>query len=236
MGKTIKERIAALLARIWGGKESVFYINGPENLPAPLTREEEAQVFQRLPGDAEARETLIVHNLRLVVYIARKFESTGIGVEDLISIGTIGLMKAISTFDSTKTARLSTYAGKCINNELLMLFRSRKKHSREISLYEPIGTDKEGNEISLLDVMEGPAVDVVEEYSTREDIRHVLDSMKSVLSSKEYEVICCRFGLFGQKEQTQREIARHLHISRSYVSRIEKNALQKLRTLFPENG
>ena len=125
---------------------------------------------------------------------------------------------------------------RCINNELLMLFRSRKKHSREISLYEPIGTDKEGNEISLLDVMEGPAVDVVEEYSTREDIRHVLDSMKSVLSSKEYEVICCRFGLFGQKEQTQREIARHLHISRSYVSRIEKNALQKLRTLFPENG
>ena len=117
-----------------------------------------------------------------------------------------------------------------------MLFRSRKKHSREISLYEPIGTDKEGNEISLLDVMEGPAVDVVEEYSTREDIRHVLASMKSVLSSKEYEVICCRFGLFGQKEQTQREIARHLHISRSYVSRIEKNALQKLRTLFPENG
>lgn len=122
-----------------------------------------------------------------------------------------------------------------VANELLMLFRSRKKHSREISLYEPIGTDKEGNEISLLDVMEGPAVDVVEEYSTREDIRHVLDSMKSVLSSKEYEVICCRFGLFGQKEQTQREIARHLHISRSYVSRIEKNALQKLRTLFPEN-
>ena len=232
MGKTIKERIAALLARIWGGKESVFYINGPENLPAPLTREEEAQVFQRLPGDAEARETLIVHNLRLVVYIARKFESTGIGVEDLISIGTIGLMKAISTFDSTKAARLSTYAGKCINNELLMLFRSRKKHSREISLYEPIGTDKEGNEISLLDVMEGPAVDVVEEYSTREDIRHVLDSMKSVLSSKEYEVICCRFGLFGQKEQTQREIARHLHISRSYVSRIEKSAIEKLRGYF----
>ena len=133
----------------------------------------------------------------------------------------------------TKTARLSTYAGKCINNELLMLFRSRKKHSREISLYEPIGTDKEGNEISLLDVMEGPTVDVVEEYSTREDIRHVLDSMKAVLSPKEYEVICCRFGLFGRREQTQREIARHLHISRSYVSRIEKNALQKLRTLFP---
>ena len=215
----------------------IDYINGSDTLPPPLTREEEADVFLALEAqDPAAKETLIVHNLRLVVYIAKKFESTGVGLEDLISIGTIGLMKAISTFDSTKTARLSTYAGKCINNELLMLFRSRKKHSREISLYEPIGTDKEGNEISLLDVMEGPAVDVVEEYSTREDIRHVLDSMKSVLSSKEYEVICCRFGLFGQKEQTQREIARHLHISRSYVSRIEKNALQKLRTLFPENG
>ena len=190
----------------------------------PLTMAEEQYYLQQYQrGDMEAKNILIERNLRLVQ-------------DDLISIGTIGLMKAISTFDSTKAARLSTYAGKCINNELLMLFRSRKKHSREISLYEPIGTDKEGNEISLLDVMEGPAVDVVEEYSTREDIRHVLDSMKSVLSSKEYEVICCRFGLFGQKEQTQREIARHLHISRSYVSRIEKNALQKLRTLFPENG
>lgn len=123
-----------------------------------------------------------------------------------------------------------------VANELLMLFRSRKKHSREISLYEPIGTDKEGNEISLLDVMEGPAVDVVEEYSTREDIRHVLDSMKSVLSSKEYEVICCRFGLFGQKEQTQREIARHLHISRSYVSRIEKTPCKNCGRFFLKTG
>ena len=116
-----------------------------------------------------------------------------------------------------------------------MMFRTRKEHSREVSLYEPIGTDKEGNEISLLDVMEGPAVDVVEEYFTRESIRHVLGSMKTVLTEKEYEVICCRFGLFGKREQTQREIARHLHISRSYVSRIEKNALHKLRTLFPES-
>ena len=220
----------------------------------PLTMAEEQYYLQQYQrGDMEAKNILIERNLRLVAHVVKKYQGTDVELDDLISIGTIGLMKAISTFDSTKAARLSTYAGKCINNELLlltskrshynrvanellMLFRSRKKHSREISLYEPIGTDKEGNEISLLDVMEGPAVDVVEEYSTREDIRHVLDSMKSVLSSKEYEVICCRFGLFGQKEQTQREIARHLHISRSYVSRIEKNALQKLRTLFPENG
>ena len=172
----------------------------------------------------EAKNILIERNLRLVAHVVKKYQGTDVELDDLISIGTIGLMKAISTFDSTKTARLSTYAGKCINNELLMLFRSRKKHSREISLYEPIGTDKEGNEISLLDVMEGPAVDVVEEYSTREDIRHVLDSMKSVLSSKEYEVICCRFGLFGQKEQTQREIASHLHISRSYAESKKRQA------------
>ena len=154
----------------------------------PLTMAEEQYYLQQYQrGDMEAKNILIERNLRLVAHVVKKYQGTDVELDDLISIGTIGLMKAISTFDSTKAARLSTYAGKCINNELLMLFRSRKKHSREISLYEPIGTDKEGNEISLLDVMEGPAVDVVEEYSTREDIRHVLDSMKSVLSSKEYE-------------------------------------------------
>ena len=145
-------------------------------------------------------------------------------------ISTIQVLFLVTPLLTSKRSHYNRVA-----NELLMLFRSRRKHSREISLYEPIGTDKEGNEISLLDVMEGPAVDVVEEYSTQEDIRHVLNSMQAVLSENEYEVICCRFGLFGQREQTQREIARHLHISRSYVSRIEKNALQKLRTLFPED-
>ena len=191
------------------------------------------QQYQR--GDMEAKNILIERNLRLVAHVVKKYQGSDVDQDDLISIGTIGLMKAISTFDATKTARLSTYAARCIDNELLMMFRARKKHSREISLYEPIGTDKEGNEISLLDVIEGPAIDVVEEYAAQENIRHVLKSMKSVLNDKEYEVICCRFGLLGKKEQTQREIARHLHISRSYVSRIEKNALQKLRTLFPEN-
>ena len=191
------------------------------------------QQYQR--GDMEAKNILIERNLRLVAHVVKKYQGSDVDLDDLISIGTIGLMKAISTFDATKTARLSTYAARCIDNELLMMFRARKKHYREISLYEPIGTDKEGNEISLLDVIEGPAIDVVEEYTAQENIRHVLKSMKSVLNDKEYEVICCRFGLLGKKEQTQREIARHLHISRSYVSRIEKNALHKLRTLFPEN-
>ena len=201
----------------------------------PLTMAEEQfylQQYQR--GDPEAKKILVERNLRLVAHVVKKYQGTDVELDDLISIGTIGLMKAISTFDFEKTARLSTYAARCIDNELLMMFRSKKKYSREISLYEPIGTDKEGNEISLLDVMEGPAVDVVEEYSTREDIRHVLKSMGFVLTEKEYNVICCRFGLFGKKEQTQREIARKLGISRSYVSRIEKNALHKLRALFPE--
>ena len=202
----------------------------------PLTMAEDQYYLQQYQrGDMEAKNILIERNLRLVAHVVKKYQGSDVDLDDLISIGTIGLMKAISTFDATKTARLSTYAARCIDNELLMMFRARKKHSREISLYEPIGTDKEGNEISLLDVIEGPAIDVVEEYAAQENIRHVLKSMKSVLNDKEYEVICCRFGLLGKKEQTQREIARHLHISRSYVSRIEKNALHKLRTLFPEN-
>ena len=201
----------------------------------PLTLAEEQfylQQYQR--GDLEAKNILIERNLRLVAHVVKKYQGTDVEMDDLISIGTIGLIKAISTFDSFKSVRLSTYAARCIDNELLMMLRSKKKHSREVSLYEPIGTDKEGNEISLLDVIESPPVDVVEDYSTREDVSYLLNSMKSTLTPKEYQVICCRFGLFGEEEQTQREIAKRLHISRSYVSRIEKNALLKLRSLFPE--
>ena len=201
----------------------------------PLTLAEEQfylQQYQR--GDLEAKNILIERNLRLVAHVVKKYQGTDVEMDDLISIGTIGLIKAISTFDSCKSVRLSTYAARCIDNEPLMMLRSKKKHSREVSLYEPIGTDKEGNEISLLDVIESPPVDVVEDYSTREDVSYLLNSMKSTLTPKEYQVICCRFGLFGEEEQTQREIAKRLHISRSYVSRIEKNALLKLRSLFPE--
>ena len=203
----------------------------------PLTLAEEQfylQQYQR--GDLEAKNILIERNLRLVAHVVKKYQGTDVEMDDLISIGTIGLIKAISTFDSCKSVRLSTYAARCIDNELLMMLRSKKKHSREVSLYEPIGTDKEGNEISLLDVIESPPVDVVEDYSTREDVSYLLNSMKSTLTPKEYQVICCRFGLFGEEEQTQREIAKRLHISRSYVSRIEKNALLKLRSLFPEKS
>ncbi|WP_418419565.1 RNA polymerase sporulation sigma factor SigK [Blautia sp.] len=202
----------------------------------PLTSDEEKLYLQRYrEGDLEAKNILIEHNLRLVAHVAKKYQDSGEDPEDLLSIGTIGLIKAISTFDAKKSARLSTYAARCIDNELLMMFRSRKKHSREVSLYDPIGTDREGNEISLLDIIESPPVDIVEQYATRQDIRHLITSLKTILTPREYQVICLRYGLFGVSEQTQKTIAQKLSISRSYVSRIEKNALKKLRSLFDEH-
>lgn len=183
----------------------------------------------------EAKNILIERNLRLVAHVVKKYQNSEEDPDDLISIGTIGLIKAVSTFDAAKATRLSTYAARCIENELLMMFRSRKKRSKEISLYEPIGTDREGNEISLLDVMESPPMDIVEDCYNRDSISQVLASLKSVLTPREFQVICCRFGLLGQEEKTQKEIAKELSISRSYVSRIEKNALKKLRELFEEN-
>ena len=194
--------------------------------------EEQFYLLQLQRGDPEAKNILIEHNLRLVAHVAKKYQGCDEDQDDLISIGTIGLIKAISTFDPSRTSKLSTYAARCIDNELLMMLRSRKKCSREVSLYEPIGTDKEGNEISLLDIIESPPVDVIENYSTQQDILHLLSSIKSILSPKEYQVICYRYGIFNEPELTQREIAARLDISRSYVSRIEKNALKKLRTLF----
>ena len=201
----------------------------------PLTSAEEKYYLQQYQkGDLEAKNILIERNLRLVAHVVKKYQNTDEDLDDLISIGTIGLIKAISTFDTQKSARLSTYAARCIDNELLMMLRAKKKHSREVSLYEPIGTDKEGNELNLLDVIESVPVDIVEDCFLRENTAFLLRSLKKVLTSKEYQVICLRYGLFGHEEQTQREIARKLSISRSYVSRIEKNALLKLRALFPE--
>lgn len=202
----------------------------------PLTSAEEKYYLQRCQeGDPEAKKILIERNLRLVAHVVKKYQNTEMDLDDLISIGTIGLIKAISTFDAKKSARLSTYAARCIDNELLMMLRSRKKLSKEVSLYEPIGTDKEGNEINLLDIIESPVVDIAEKYSNQEDIRLVMESMQDILTPKELLVIRLRYGLAGTQEQTQREIAQKLKISRSYVSRIEKNALQKLRNLFPDH-
>lgn len=202
----------------------------------PLTMQEEIDYLKQFQdGDPQARQILIERNLRLVAHIVKKYQNSDVDQEDLISIGTIGLIKAISTFNPNKAVRLSTYAARCIDNELLMLFRSRKKQAREVSIYEPIGTDREGNEINLMDIIESPPVDLVENYSTREDILYLMKYLKSTLSPKELQVIIHRYGLFGTREHTQWEIASMLGISRSYVSRIEKNALKKLRALFPED-
>ena len=199
----------------------------------PLTPEEERHYLQEYKqGSLEAKDILIQRNLRLVAHIVKKYRGAAEELDDLISIGTIGLIKAIQTFDFQKASRLSTYAARCIDNELLMLLRSRKKSSKEVSLYEPIGTDKEGNEISLLDVIETEPVDVVKNYSLKQDIDYLYQLLPKVLSPREQEIITLRYGLYGQKELTQREIAKRLNISRSYVSRIEKNALLKLREHF----
>lgn len=201
----------------------------------PLTISQEKYYLQKYQeGDSQAKNILIEHNLRLVAHVVKKYQGVEEDPDDLISIGTIGLIKAITTFDPKKATRLSTYAARCIENELLMFLRARKKYSREVSLYEPIGTDKEGNEINLLDVIENAPFDIVEECYVKENTSYLLRSLKNVLSEKEYQVICRRYGLFGMEEETQREIAKKLSISRSYVSRIEKNALLKLRELFPQ--
>lgn len=200
----------------------------------PLTAEEERVFLKRSQdGDLDARHVLIERNLRLVAHVIKKYQNTDEEQGDLIATGTIGLIKAISTFDVNKSSRLSTYAARCIDNELLMLLRSKKKRSKEVSLYEPIGTDKEGNEINLLDILESPPVDVVEDCLVQERIKLLRERMDQVLSAREARIIRLRYGLGRDKELTQREVAQRMGISRSYVSRIEKNALAKLRRLFP---
>lgn len=202
----------------------------------PLSSEEEAYYIQTLKsGDkeeaAKAKEILIERNMRLVAHIARKYIGCGEDLEDLISIGTIGLIKAVDTFDVSK-GRLATYACRCIDNELLMMMRARKKISREVSLYEPIGTDKEGNEISLMDVIEAQQVDVVEQITNRENLKKMFALMDKCLSPREREILILRYALQGGKEMTQNEVGELMGISRSYVSRIEKKALNKIKKEF----
>ena len=199
----------------------------------PLTMEEEKEYLQKYrEGDLKARDVLIERNLRLVAHVVKKYQSVDDDLDDLISIGTIGLIKAVTTYEVTKGTRLATYAARCIENELLMMLRSRKKSSREVSLYEPIGTDKEGNEIHLLDIIEGNDTDITDSCIYKENVTKLYQILKDVLTPLEYQVIVYRYGLMGEKELTQRVIGKRLNISRSYVSRIEKNALLKLRNRF----
>lgn len=199
----------------------------------PLTAKEEAEYLELLgQGDEterrRAKEILVERNLRLVAHIAKKYQNVDEDMEDLISIGTIGLIKAIDSFDAGK-GKLSTYASRCIDNELLMLLRAKKKTSREVSLYEPIGTDREGNEINLLDVIEQEQVDVVDRLEVEDKLSRLNDMIREKLNDREQEIIMLRYGLPDREEITQREIGRKLGISRSYVSRIEKKALEKLK-------
>ena len=206
-----------------------------KTFPQPLEAEEEQYYLQRLKeGDGQARDILVERNLRLVAHIVKKYQGTGEETEDLISIGTIGLIKAVTTFDSGKGSRLAIYAARCVENELLMYFRSKKKTARETSYYDPIGTDKEGNEIHLLDIMESGERDAFSRVCLKEDSRKLYGLLSEILTERERTVLVMRYGLYHGREYTQREIAAKLGISRSYISRIEKNALLKLREYFPQ--
>ncbi len=205
----------------------------------PLTSGEEAMYIRLLKeGSAEearqAKEILVERNLRLVAHIAKKYTNVDEDMEDLISIGCIGLIKAVNSFDAGK-GRLATYACRCIDNELLMLLRSKKKTSKEISLYEPIGQDKEGNEIHLMDIIEQQQPDVVEEMEQSGNKKKLFLAMEQKLTEREREIIILRYGLYGKKEITQHEVGERMGISRSYVSRIEKKALKKLKEYFEDN-
>lgn len=200
---------------------------------SPLTMEQESECLKKMKnGDLEARNELIERNMRLVAHVAKKYQSPEDEMEDLISIETIGLIKAVETYKEDYGSRLATYAARCIDNELLMHFRAKKKTSKEVSLYEPIGTDKEGNQIQLLDVVVSEDEDVVELLEQDRKVRRLNEIIPQTLSGRELFIIINRYGLYGKKTMTQREIARKLGISRSYVSRIEKRAIEKLRLAF----
>lgn len=207
----------------------VFYINGPETLPAPLSKAQEEEAFQLLEIDAEkARQLLITHNLRLVVYIAKKFESTGIGIEDLVSIGTIGLIKAVKTFCPSKNIKLATYASRCIENEILMFLRKSSQYKNEISIDEPLNIDWDGNELLLSDIL-GTDEDTVNGGIENEAEKNILLEAVERLPEREKCIMKMRFGLVDGKEKTQKEVADMIGISQSYISRLEKRIIKKLR-------
>ena len=216
--------------------DKIMYIGGSDTLPPPLPRDQEAELLARLDqGELPVRQTLIERNLRLVVYIARRFENTGINIEDLISIGTIGLIKAVTTFNAEKGARFATYASRCIENEILMYFRARKKTAQDVYLYDPIDTDKDGNALTIVDIMadEHNILDEIDLSIRSEQLREMIAKR---LNQRERELLSLRYGLGGQRPHTQKEVADRLGISRSYVSRIEKKAISKLKQAFREAG
>ncbi|MBO5727922.1 MAG: RNA polymerase sporulation sigma factor SigE [Oscillospiraceae bacterium] len=220
-------QLLAALGLLLPGK--IMYIGGSDTLPAPLSREEEGELIARLrQGDNAVKNRLIEHNLRLVVYIARRFENTGINIEDLISIGTIGLIKAVDTYDPSKNIKLATYSSKCIENEILMYLRKTSSQKAELSIDEPLNTDWDGNELLLSDVL-GTDSDLVMRPIEADVDRQLLQQALSQLSDRERYIITMRFGLAGARERTQKEVADQLGISQSYISRLEKRIIARMK-------
>lgn len=224
------KRFEKLLYAFFGGEsQSVDYINGADQLPPPLSKDEEQKAFELLKTDEKkARELLIIHNLRLVVYIAKKFETTGIGIEDLVSIGTIGLIKAVKTFDLDKNIKLATYASRCIENEILMFLRKASQYKNEISIDEPLNTDWDGNELLLSDIL-GTEDDIVNKGIETEVEKQVLRDEINKLDEREKMIMQMRFGLAGERELTQKQVADKVGISQSYISRLEKRIIKSIR-------
>ena len=220
---------------IFGSGREVHYIGGTEVLPPPLEGMRESEMINRLGTEyaEDAKKVLIEHNLRLVVYIAKKFDNTGVGVEDLISIGTIGLIKAINTFNPTKKIKLATYASRCIENEILMYLRKTQKSRNDYSLDEVLSIDGDGNEMVLADILPSNEDSSLTKLTNEEDIENLYYALNK-LSKREREIMIMRFGLFGEKELTQKEVADKLGISQSYISRLEKRIMDKMRTFIEE--
>ena len=234
MQNTIYNFISILLLKLKLSKRT-FYINGPETLPPPLTNEEELTILNEFETNkAAVKEKLIVHNLRLVVYIARKFDTTTASVEDLISIGTIGLIKAVNTFCPEKNIKLATYASRCIENEILMYLRKNSARSGEISIDEPLNVDWDGNELLLSDVLGSDNEDIGKSIE-QEDEKRLLMGLISGLPNREKRIMEMRFGLSGYQELTQKEVADLLGISQSYISRLEKRIINKLKKQFEKS-
>lgn len=210
-------------------KDEVYYINSPQMLPPPLSKEEEQEIIDRLQqGDIKSRDKLVEHNLRLVVYIAKKFENSGVNIEDLISIGTIGLIKAVNTFKADKNIKLATYASRCIENEILMYLRKINQQKLDISLDEPLNVDWDGNELLLSDVLGSDGLEINDNVE-QEDEKRILHTCMKDLSARERLIMNMRFGMDGKKEHTQKEVADILGISQSYISRLEKRIILKLK-------
>ena len=228
MSNRLFYRLKLKILSLFSKNKGIYYINGPDLLPPPLSKEKEAEAKEKISFDESAKNLLIEHNLRLVVYIAKRFENTGIYIEDLISIGTIGLIKAINTFCSDKNIKLATYASRCIENEILMYIRKNSGHAGDISIDEPLNVDWDGNELLLSDVLGNDEDTVSYDIEKQDEIKMIHDAISS-LEPRERQIIELRYGMNGHDEMTQKEVADFLGISQSYISRLEKKIIAQLK-------